>query len=1061
MKRNGLKRTKYIAAMLVFSLAIGVFSPTAYLAPDSVKAAESSSSRERWAPVKLRRYGITYKDFIAKNGELTEPHLLVGTYLIDMVPTEEAMQAGEGAVTGQIYQAALTSKLTYSQNVAFYKSELADGEWRDIDASDTITTITTDTAKTVPAYEMDEMLITVYVKGGKAEPANPEGNDDGNDSRVNPFLNPSPYNLDEMPEMAELLSMTTDGTLSYKSDGASDADIAKNQSNRFMSERLNYLFAHDEVTNTLKLHPNDGERAKVLTSKLSLEAGSADNKLVESNLDTTERNGTLILDPMRKLSNDKKKAAIYSIGDDGSIASTFRLAYHFSDTRDEITEPMDKAVTNLWDVYLEYKDAAKAAGEEEEKFEAPKDTVTNKVKYNFLYQVMSYSDSVRRGEAYYNLAANEQFHNGTGSVLSQIKKMNDKGKSDIGRNIQNTEYFVPYTVTGVGFLGKMTSKGGFAKNDTLAEAIDKAIEGAKNKYVDYSAYTFTRGNTAVSQYIYDQEMKLVEKKKKDAETDTLLENLIFASNIKDGNILVTAREKELLYKLDSDGKLMKGTLVSTQNDILAEHIAKGLPDNYNIVGAKEEDLKALLVSQQSSGRNSEAAMEKLIDAYLLRETDKETYTKTLNAQLAWIRGQKSNIKNTDYASYAEDVRDRYEQYLIKKMKELGIDVPDDGSGEGDAIDWDKGIKDANDDGNLKLAGEIKKLKDKYEGEKKPVPTGYTASLDVDPKTGLPYVKYTKKDDGSGTDSGSGSGGGNGNGNEGSAGKNSSNGGGMGGSSDGSGGNGSGNGGSGNGSGTGTGDKGKNNGGGNGSGGKSDKNGGNGDGNGGSGNDGNGTGNNDNGKNGNGGDGNGEGSGLLVPDGDMLDNLLAYLGKSWDELDPQGKAELVVALNQFGTENNNQEALTLARNLLQTIMFEKNPLVYTQYRAGNDMEYVSFGAVDRARLYTRFRLVKEGLDITMTRTDLGLTYVYRLGSVKITLIDGKTEDMLTPMVSQGDRYMNRGELRHPYISEDDALSKINCRAEYINDTIYAVLVTASMEPHIEELVEALEDMYKYV
>ncbi len=1042
MNYKGFLKTKYIVVLLTFCMVVGLVTPVyATETPTNppTSGSGSSSTNERWAPEKLRRYGITYKEFVEKNGEPSPGHILVGTYLIDIVPTEEMLKNGDQAVTGAIYQAAQTSKLTYSQNVEFYKSELSGGDWRDIAGSDSLKDITVNDSKIVQDYEMNEMLITVYVKGGESENTKPNPDGDPVDAdRINPFLVPSPYNLDEMPEMADLLKMTTDGSLSHSDDVSqytkqpSDyPKVAEDQSKRFMSERLKYMFGHDEDTDTIKLHENDGLHAAPLYNFLAENVGWESNKSIEKYLDEAEKNGTYSLDPLMELTADRDHRDIYTFGEDGTLHSAFRNTYHFSDTRDEVTEPMDKAVVNLWDVYLEYKDAAKAAGEEEDSFEAPADTLTNKDKYGFLYQTISYADSVRRGEAYYNLAVNEDFHGGTGSVLSNIKQMNEDGTSKIGRNIHNAPYFVPEerrrTGIPVPFLNdddnnNSTTLGGFAKNEALASAIDLAIENARNKYVDYSQFTFVKGSTAISQYIYDNEMLLVEKTKKDDEVDKLIEGLIYVNNIKDSKVKHGTKEAALIYQASTTDTPAKTGLVGTQNRLFAGYIAQGLPANYNVIGSKEEDIRALLLSQQTSGKNSEKAMEKLIDAYILRVTDVSGRTELLTTQLAWVRTQKKKIQDTDYAPYAEEIRNDYETYLINKMKELDIDVPGDDS-EGDAIDFDGSIKKAYEDNDPKLAGEIEKLKDQYSRNPTPTPPGYTPSIDIDPHTGLPYIKNTKKDDSNGPDTGNGSGGSNGSGSSGTGDKNSSNGTGTGGSSGNNGGNGDGADGNGNGS--------------------------------------NGLGNNDTGGNGLGGNGSGGTSGLPVPNGDMLDNLLAILGKSWDELDPQAKAELVCALNQFGRENKNNDALNLARNLLSQIMLDRNPLVYTKYSSASDTEYVSLGAIDRARIYTRFRQVREGLEITMTRMDLGLTFVFQNGSATVKMLNGEKSELLAPLVSQGDRYMNRGDnLRQSYLDEEDAQSKLNCRAEYIEDSLYAVCVTYSMEPHIKELVETLTDLYKY-
>ena len=177
------------------------------------------------------------------------------------------------------------------------------------------------------------------------------------------------------------------------------------------------------------------------------------------------------------------------------------------------------------------------------------------------------------------------------------------------------------------------------------------------------------------------------------------------------------------------------------------------------------------------------------------------------------------------------------------------------------------------------------------------------------------------------------------------------------------------------------------------------------------------------------------------------------------MDPDAQAALVAALNQYGREHKNEEAAELARDLLERIMQKSNPFVYAQYKGNASMEYVSFGALDRARRYTRYRLVTENNEITTTRTDSGLTYVYNYGSARVKKLEGKTEDMASRLVSQRDPYMNRGEkTRFPYLGEEDTQSRLGVRAEYIVDTYYAVMVTTQMEVQIKDIILKLIDLY---
>ena len=1005
------KTNKYIAAALAGSLLLGVLSP--YITPASSAYAKGSGERsgnttqtpatekttsseetvldlaqadkERYAPEKFHKYGITYKEFVKKNGEPRYAHILIGTYLIDLVPTEQMMKDGDEALTSETAIAAKTSKLTYQQNVTFYKSELGDGTWRDIDLAEGLDSIRPGSGTRVSDSEMDNMLITVYVSGGKSNSTLDEDENGEDPSRKNPFLEPSPYNLDEMPEMENILNMLSDGSLPYTSVAASKSLIAENQSNYFLSERLRYMFDHDEVTDTIKLQDGDVEKAKAASDALRTGSGGETAKKIEEAIDNTEERGSLYFSNLTTLKENNS----FTLGENGTVAATERLAYHFSDTRDELTDVMDKAVVNLWKIFLEYKDAAKEAGEEEDSFDRQDDTIYNKDKYSFIYQLCANADATRRGEAYYNLSVNDEFHGYTGSVLTNLKAMNTNGQSYIGRNIQNANYYQPqkeYNAiekVGNAVSGLITGEkkesnyGGFKSNEQLAEEIQTATEAAQEKYIGYGESTLSRGTTAVSILIYDNDLKMFEKEKKDDAFDALVTETMYATAIRDD----APRSKP------AEAALIKDKLTGSQNEILLSYINSGVPAEY-ASAASDNEKKSVLLVQQQSGKNAENAMEKLVNSYLARETVKDTYSAYLISQLRWIRGTKDSIKDDEYKSYAEEIRSTYETFLLNKMRELGIADPDD-PGEGDLTDdpSDKLPKNLDPD-DPSYQQTLDALLDKYIKEGNTIPEGYHAEVSIDPATGAASLNFVKDDRDSDSGSSKNDAGSTGGGTEGSAGTN------------------------------------------NGQGGKD-----------------------------------GVGSGLLVPTGNMLDNLLAFLGKSWDELSPDQQAELVCALNQYGRENKNDEAAELARTLLDKIKELKNPLVYAKYKNNTYTEYVSLGCADRARLYTKFRSVKKKgttslATVSMQKTDDGVAYVYQYGKARVKKTGGKWEDITATPVFQRDIYLNRGEdTKFMYISEEDSQNKLKCRAEYIVDKPDAILVTSAMEPNIKKLVDKLRDMYR--
>ena len=200
--------------------------------------------------------------------------------------------------------------------------------------------------------------------------------------------------------------------------------------------------------------------------------------------------------------------------------------------------------------------------------------------------------------------------------------------------------------------------------------------------------------------------------------------------------------------------------------------------------------------------------------------------------------------------------------------------------------------------------------------------------------------------------------------------------------------------------------------------------------------------------------NGQGNEADLTDKQIEDLIKSLFGASFDDLDPDLQAAVVVALNRYGKMHNAQNVLAYARKLLGKIMQNGNPLVYAQYEADQTTEYVSLGAMDHARDYTDFRLVLiEGMD---TASQISGTASYSFKGNRVTKSDDETEDMANALGYQIDDYVSPGG-NYPYISETDAMKYLVENGEYIVDTTWAVLVTAKMEVEVSKIISELEKM----
>ncbi len=175
------------------------------------------------------------------------------------------------------------------------------------------------------------------------------------------------------------------------------------------------------------------------------------------------------------------------------------------------------------------------------------------------------------------------------------------------------------------------------------------------------------------------------------------------------------------------------------------------------------------------------------------------------------------------------------------------------------------------------------------------------------------------------------------------------------------------------------------------------------------------------------------------------------GKSFGELDAEAQAAVVVALNRYGKMHNATNCLAYARKLLTTIMNNKNTLVYAQYQADQSAEYINLGAVDYSRIYTGFRYVFiDGVD---TITQISGTAAYSFAGNRVTNSNGETQDLTSAIGYQIDDYVKRGT-RFPYINETDSMKYMVESGEYIVDTDWGIVVTATMELQVSKIIEML-------
>lgn len=176
--------------------------------------------------------------------------------------------------------------------------------------------------------------------------------------------------------------------------------------------------------------------------------------------------------------------------------------------------------------------------------------------------------------------------------------------------------------------------------------------------------------------------------------------------------------------------------------------------------------------------------------------------------------------------------------------------------------------------------------------------------------------------------------------------------------------------------------------------------------------------------------------------DQLKDLLgAFLGDGSGNSDASDQASALVALSRYGKEYKNADAKALAASYAKKFAAEGNPYIYRKYD-GDVGAYMSLQAVANTLGY---RYIFDDAHYTVTLSKSKDYYEFTNGKTVYEMAGGKEQQLLK----------EAGFMSTIYIASEDSETIFKAKAEYIDDTDYAVLVTDSMESKISEMIEILK------
>ena len=189
-----------------------------------------------------------------------------------------------------------------------------------------------------------------------------------------------------------------------------------------------------------------------------------------------------------------------------------------------------------------------------------------------------------------------------------------------------------------------------------------------------------------------------------------------------------------------------------------------------------------------------------------------------------------------------------------------------------------------------------------------------------------------------------------------------------------------------------------------------------------------------------------GKNKLDADG-LLAQLEVLFGKSLDEMSDDELAVVAATLSRL-SKSGISAADTLLNSLMMRLLQGNNKYLYRQYPDSKTTEYMNLDTVSNC---TSFRYFYDNTKAVGTMTKGSIVYIFKRGSDEMHKqdISSDPEKMFGKAVYS----------QFLYILEDDSKNYFKCDAEYLNNTEYAICLTAAMQSKVEKFTETLMEFFK--
>ena len=571
---------------------------------------------------------ITFKEYTASN-EIEPGVLFIGIYLINL-----------NGLNDELYDQAKDSASSSGQDVIYYKSDLADGIWVNLDDAGGFADIS-ETAEPVDEKTLANLYVKYYVnKDGIMK--------DVTDGReVNPFNVINPYDLRNLPELDQLVQQYT----------GSDTE-------KTITEKQ-YLYPHKHSVD------NDSIRSDVyywrtISVFLNLDLSDEETDKLDRQLDR-------LYEVYKSLKNqDKSEEAdlVYSLMESVDAQRRTIVFDKLSQEYSALGELYDIAMGSLYTSYANFKTADNI----EDDVEQPDYIIRmrNSLDHDF-------TETTKKER---ELKEDKDYTDWWIPIVpdEKIKKKSDSESSTSDDEEEEEEEEV--------------ERDAFSQDQTITGAIEACIESCQDSYSEYSAKALKDAESVMAHAIYEYSIKVIETATPDglSEDATTLKHLY---NIKDGTIKEGKAELEILdtilepHALAAYNTGSKDGPSGEYNAAKAGKKSAAVLDNYldtqkNKLETKRSDLQFVISARHERMQSSPAyedTIKKIDEADAMKKAVPETDFRAKARQsvedyIIWLQEELKRIKDGDKSlgSHLEELQDKKED--LQKEYKAALDDED-------------------------------------------------------------------------------------------------------------------------------------------------------------------------------------------------------------------------------------------------------------------------------------------------------------------------------------------------------------------------------------------------